>query len=322
MTSRTGQFGVRFASFGDFEAYEAGARGWTSKIRKLDVGPFSAHLVQVEAARVRLSYSRISSVLELQGEALPGFHSFGLPMPASSPALWCGRATSARTVSVYDLSGAFEAFVRPGFETAVLSVHPETLAALGEDLGIGTPAELLEGFNVSTCSDEPMLAVRRSLQHIVALLAREPHRAGHSALLGALSEDLPAQLLTSLTARRAAPRPVGPHLRGRALRRALAYVREHPCEPLRVNDLCRATGASERTLRRAFVEKLGVPPKAYLLARRLNGVRRELRHSTRGDSRVNEAAHNWGFWHMGQLAADYRRWFGEYPSKTLARSAR
>jgi len=156
----------------------------------------------------------------------------------------------------------------------------------------------------------------------VATLTREPGRAGDPELLGALSEDLPAELLGSLAEWRAAPRPVGPHLRGRALRRALAYVREHPREPLRVNDLCRATGASERTLRRAFVENLGVPPKAYLLARRLNGIRRELRHSTRRDSRVNEAAHKWAFWHMGQLAADYRRWFGEYPSETLARSTR
>lgn len=322
MTSRTGQVEVRVASFDDFETYEAGLRGWTPKIRKLDAGPFTADLVQVEAGPVRLSYSRIGSSLELEGTAQPGFHSFGLPMPASSPALWCGRPTSARTVSVYDLSGAFEAFVQPGFETAVLSVHPEALAELGEDLGVGAPAELLEGFDVATCSEERMLALRWSIQQIVATLTREPGRAGHSSLLGALSEDLPAQLLGSLAERRAAPRPVGPHLRGRALRRALAYVREYPREPLRVNDLCRATGASERTLRRAFVEKLGVPPKAYLLARRLNGVRRELRHSTRGDSRVNEAAHNWGFWHMGQLAADYRRWFGEYPSKTLARSAR
>ncbi len=322
MTSRTGQLEVRVASFDDFETYQSGLRGWTPKIRKLDTGPFSANLVQAEAGPVRLAYSRIRSALELEGTAQPGFHSFGLPMPASTPALWCGKTTSTRTVSVYDLSGAFEAFVRPGFETAVLSVRPEALAALGEDLGVGAPAELLEGFDVATCSEERMLAVRRSLRQIVALLTHEPGRAGHSSLLGALSEDLPAQLLGSLAERRPAPRPVAPHLRGRALRRALAYVREHPREPLRVNDLCRATGASERTLRRAFVENVGVPPKAYLLARRLNGFRRELRHPRRGDSRVNEAASSWGFWHMGQLAADYRRWFGEYPSETLARSAR
>ena len=106
------------------------------------------------------------------------------------------------------------------------------------------------------------------------------------------------------------------------LEAALGVLSRQGSARIRVRDLCRATGASERTLRRAFDENLGVPPKTYLLARRLNGVQRELRHSTRGDAHVNEVAHKWGFWHMGQLAADYRRRFGEYPSETLARSAR
>jgi AraC family ethanolamine operon transcriptional activator len=55
-------------------------------------------------------------------------------------------------------------------------------------------------------------------------------------------------------------------------------------------------------------------------SRRRNGLRRELRHSDPAATRVNEVAHRRGFWHMGQLAADYRRWFGELPSDTLARS--
>ena len=36
---------------------------------------------------------------------------------------------------------------------------------------------------------------------------------------------------------------------------------------------------------------------------------------------VADIANGWGFWHMGQFAADYRRQFGELPSETLARRA-
>ncbi|MCK5375915.1 MAG: helix-turn-helix domain-containing protein, partial [Acidobacteria bacterium] len=32
---------------------------------------------------------------------------------------------------------------------------------------------------------------------------------------------------------------------------------------------------------------------------------------------VTDVANNWGFWHMGQFAADYRKMFGELPSQTL-----
>ncbi|HHA18893.1 MAG TPA: helix-turn-helix domain-containing protein, partial [Methylophaga sp.] len=37
-------------------------------------------------------------------------------------------------------------------------------------------------------------------------------------------------------------------------------------------------------------------------------------------SRVDMLAHYWGYWHLGQLAKDYRHFFGELPSETLNRS--
>jgi glycine/D-amino acid oxidase-like deaminating enzyme len=71
---------------------------------------------------------------------------------------------------------------------------------------------------------------------------------------------------------------------------------------------------------RTFVDEYGVAPKAYLLARRLAGTRRDLRRGVGGS--VGDVARDWGFWHMGQLAADYRRHFGELPSDTRARAVR
>jgi AraC family ethanolamine operon transcriptional activator len=47
-------------------------------------------------------------------------------------------------------------------------------------------------------------------------------------------------------------------------------------------------------------------------------VRRELVPTT-PPVKVVDVANRWGFWHMGQLAADYRRQFGELPSETLRR---
>ncbi|NOR23809.1 MAG: helix-turn-helix domain-containing protein [Desulforhopalus sp.] len=33
--------------------------------------------------------------------------------------------------------------------------------------------------------------------------------------------------------------------------------------------------------------------------------------------KVIDVSNVWGFWHMGQFAADYRNLFGELPSETL-----
>jgi AraC-like DNA-binding protein len=106
-------------------------------------------------------------------------------------------------------------------------------------------------------------------------------------------------------------------MRESAMKRALKIIEEMIDEPPTVQDLCRIAGASERLLRYAFLERFGISPKAYLLAIRLNGVRRELRGADPSSTKIIDVANRWGFWHMGQFAADYRRLFGELPSETL-----
>jgi len=51
----------------------------------------------------------------------------------------------------------------------------------------------------------------------------------------------------------------------------------------------------------------------------VSGVHRELRRADPSNTRVADVANEWGFWHMGQFVADYRRRFGERPSETLRR---
>jgi len=50
----------------------------------------------------------------------------------------------------------------------------------------------------------------------------------------------------------------------------------------------------------------------------MNGVRRDLQRADPSE-KIADVANRWGFWHMGQFAADYRRQFGELPSETLKR---
>lgn len=307
---------MKLASFDDFEEYESAFAGSSIDLRKLEAGRFRAKLLQLEVGPIRLAYTRHSSVIELSGTAQPGFRSFGLPMPASPPALWCRAPTSSRTVSVFDASGGFEAVTPAGFETVVFSVSAEYLARLGESVGVGVPREILPNAEVVTCEPGPMQELRQSLLRIVRTVMNDASLEKCPSLRTELEEDIPSRLLGALADRSPHPRPVALHLRQRALRGALEHIAALPNEMLGIAELCRATGASERTLRRAFTEGLGVSPNAYLRARRLNGSYRELRRGVR----VNEAANHWGFWHMGQFAADYRRMFGELPSSTLASS--
>lgn len=101
------------------------------------------------------------------------------------------------------------------------------------------------------------------------------------------------------------------------VRRALAYIQDHPGESVSIGDLCASAGVSERTLRNAFHDVFGVSPKQYLIRRGLEEAHRALlmAHGARGA--VTHVATECGFFELGRFAGAYRHLFGERPSETL-----
>lgn len=100
---------------------------------------------------------------------------------------------------------------------------------------------------------------------------------------------------------------------------AEAHALSHTGEHVSVTDLCRAVGASERSLEYAFREVMGLTPVAYLTRLRLHRVRQGLLAGTHGTTTVTAEALNWGFWHFGEFSRAYKACFGELPSDTLRR---
>ena len=108
------------------------------------------------------------------------------------------------------------------------------------------------------------------------------------------------------------------------------YVVSRPRRCFRVRQRGVATGAvrinidephlsvSERTLRYAFRNVLGMSPVAYLTRLRLHRVHKSLKEATRSSTTVTTEALRWGFWHVGDFSKAYKECFGELPSDTLA----
>ena len=105
------------------------------------------------------------------------------------------------------------------------------------------------------------------------------------------------------------------HTRRRALLRAIDRMLANLEEPISIEEICNESGASWRTLDRAFKEQFGQGPKSYYMRLRLNRVREDLLAGSFNGT-ITDAANRQGFWHMGQFARDYRRFFGELPSET------
>jgi AraC family transcriptional regulator, ethanolamine operon transcriptional activator len=104
-------------------------------------------------------------------------------------------------------------------------------------------------------------------------------------------------------------------------RRVVDFMRANLHRDIYLDELARAAGMSERALRYAFADLLGVSPTRYLALLRLHEASRRL--ATGGASRlsVKSVAMSCGWWDLSRFAANYRRAFGEHPSDTLMRAS-
>lgn len=103
-------------------------------------------------------------------------------------------------------------------------------------------------------------------------------------------------------------------------RRAQDYIRAHIKQPISMRRLCEHVGVSRRQVEYAFHDTLGVGPREFTHALRLNEVRRRLLQARGNGASVTDVAFEFGINHLGRFSASYRRLFGEAPSETLRSS--
>ena len=199
------------------------------------------------------------------------------------------------------------------------------------DVGLLNDMASLLGYG----SVEAVLKARKPLQapiettwsldrHIALVLdsaesAQDHRRHPPSAIQDTATETI-QRLLDALHSGRVSEEPAaGSSRRAGVVRRAIEFMDARLEGTVRILDVCKELEVSERTLHYAFAEVTGLSPKSYLKARRLNALRRDLKAADPRQDTVHRLAERWGFVHLGELAADYRRLFGELPSSTLKR---
>lgn len=99
--------------------------------------------------------------------------------------------------------------------------------------------------------------------------------------------------------------------------RAEAYIEQNWDKSISIDDLADETGASPRSIFRAFQQSRGYTPLEYARAVRLRHARRLLESA--GCTSVTEAAFACGFNDLGRFSKDFVQAFGERPSVVLAR---
>jgi len=159
--------------------------------------------------------------------------------------------------------------------------------------------------------------------HAAAFDRISEHLASGSALDADAADALLASHLQAGLAANAADRPQC--TRGRRthyviVQRVEQFMRANMRQDIYLSEMCNAAGVSERALRYAFNDLLGLSPNRYLSMLRLCTACRSLSLSDASRRSVKSVALSCGLWDLSRFADHYRRVFGELPSDTLMRA--
>lgn len=300
--------------FTDMDEY-AEQVGWDLGFHQLDAGSLQARAALMAAPRCSALRVEFNRAFHQSGEAPDGVITLGLPDPSAGEFRWCGTAAHGGDILNFNLENGFEGTSGAGFSGFTLSFTQELI----DDV------ILFAGLTSAVRNRIGQAAIWTDVADVTGELRRQLAKAYRmSAASGSagspwsgdlLQGQAAARLLVAISETDKLRQPAKPKPRRIALQKILDWLNAHDRLPVSAMDLCKIGNVSGPTLYRAFQEEFGVGPKRYLVSRRLAGARKSMLRMG-PHTRVTDIANAWGFWHMSQFAADYRRQFGELPSET------
>jgi len=180
------------------------------------------------------------------------------------------------------------------------------------------PTRAISLFQLS--DDERARALRAKMEALRGHVLNQP---SDGALADVRLDDLVESHLIAALSVRPEDRPAcsrGRRTHYLAMQRAEEFMRRHLRRDIYLTELCNAAGVSERALRYAFDDLLGVSPNRYLSMLRLCTACKNLTLSDASRRSVKSVALSCGLWDLSRFADHYRRVFGERPRDTLMRA--
>lgn len=307
-------------SYCDVDDLSAQAKHWDLDFWQLDRGQFQGELLQFGTGGVHVAEARFGSSLNQKGIAPRGLRTIAVPAQENLRISWRGSQVDGQSLMVFPREGELASVSRPDFHVYTCSFPEELLSDICETLKLSDSDSLLDGVEAIRVSPQTMKKVKSCLSKLCCSVRGDNSAVHLPQVASQLGQHLPLQLMEAIAESQEKCRPATRPKRLAAVKRAESYIAKHARDAIKVSDIGLASGVSQRTLEYAFIERFGVGPKEFLKGFRLTAVRRQLRNANSNSTRVADVANAWGFWHMGQFAADYRQRFGELPSATLGSS--
>lgn len=281
---------------------------WSVGFRQIEAGKLDTRMIIRQSEHVSLLEIHMDRGIHQIGCSPNDAVTVGIPF---TPTLrsWHGARVETPVLVNFGTAKEFDGVSDSGFSALTISVSEPFITRVADQIGLSHQDELrAEG---SLPLNRKSEAIERLTSSGRRLLNDSGTRFGESE-----QEDFVARLILAMTDAETLEDRSTHVTRAMSVRRALAYFIDRAGDGVSIGDICDSTGVSWRTLDRGFREQFGIGPKAYLNRYRLGRVRADLLRLP-PDTVIADVANDWGFWHMGQFAKDYRGMFGELPSDTL-----
>lgn len=292
--------------------------GWDQVYDQTSPGQFQGALRELMLGQVQLFIESSSHALVQNCKLWAGASWFGIPVQSQHLVRIDGAQVAPSMLAMHTGQADFQLTTPDEFAFLGVVVQTEWLRQYAALEHSELPQDVLAQ-RVLQVSDRCLNDFRDWLCQV--LMAEPAHAQGVTPQgLQHLMDEAVSTLVQLLVHGKGGPREnVSAQHARRTLRRARDYLQAHTDRCVTVHELCQELGSSPRALQDCFHRYVGLSPKTYLKALKLNEARRELRRDDSTLATVSDVAVRYGFWHLSKFAADYRWLFGELPSQTLAK---
>jgi AraC family transcriptional regulator, ethanolamine operon transcriptional activator len=297
--------------------------GWDHVYEQLDCGPFFGEVREAWLEPIQIIYENVSGPVKYEGRPWRGSRLFFSYFAGKGGLYYDNRFVGENLLT----TNRWDAVDR------VTNNRPSEFVQIVVDEGylnrftfeaVGREFFRQNDAHPTTYTADPLLVqgFQRTIVDVLRSVQLNPRlletQDGRDAMRGRVLNCLLSILVERTDGDARLPPPC---TRAYVVDKAIEFIDSKLSEQVTIADICAAVRVCPRTLCYSFEAVLGLTPSRYLLATRLNRVRRDiLTHE--GGVPVQYLAARWGICHMGRFARYYRETFGERPSDTMRTAAR
>ena len=295
--------------------------GWCHEYEQLERGPFYGEIREAWLGPIQVVYERVSGPVKYVGRPWRGARFFTSYCTGKGGLYWDNRVVDDNVVTTGRWDEIDRLTCSQPSEWLLVAVDEDYFDRLA---AVATGRECFRKNKAPpTYIADPALVQRfqNSVVDVLRAAQLDPELLDAPHTRESLRNRIVDTLLSVMVDRTDDDVPLPPPCtRAYIVDKAIEFIDSRLCEAVTITDICTFVRVCSRTLCYSFEAVLGVSPSRYLLATRLNRVRRDI--LTLGDGVSLQAlAARWGLCHMGRFARYYRETFGERPSDTVRSAA-